>query len=81
MKGVGLYRTSEYSGFILVYRNTFESKVFVSDVTGSQKIQVSDSQVPLYIYKIYVDTVSSLDYLFLKLLCHIYIFFAFEWDQ
>ena len=33
-KCVGLYRTSEYSGFILVYRNTLGPKVFVSDVTG-----------------------------------------------
>jgi hypothetical protein len=41
-KCVGLYRTSEYSGFILVYRNTLGPKVFVSDVTGIKKIQVSD---------------------------------------
>ena len=38
-KCVGLYRMSEYTGFILVYRNTRDHK-FLLDVTGCRKTKV-----------------------------------------
>ena len=40
-KCVGLYRMSEYSGFILVNRNSLEPSI-LSDVTGCRKTQVFD---------------------------------------
>jgi len=40
-KSVELYRISEYSGFILVNGKLWDHKC-LSDVTGSQKRQVSD---------------------------------------
>ena len=40
-KCVGLYRISEYLGFILVNKNTVDH-TFLSDVTECQKTRVSD---------------------------------------
>jgi hypothetical protein len=41
-KCVRLYKTSEYSGFILVNSNTVRDHKFLSDVTGCRKSQVLD---------------------------------------
>ena len=41
-KCVGLYRMSEYSGFILVLIGILRNDQFLSDVTGCLKTRVSD---------------------------------------
>ena len=47
-KWVGLYRMSEYSGFILVNRNTLGPSIFVRCHRMSGKLRCWIAQVPLY---------------------------------
>ena len=49
-KCVGLYRMSEYSGFILVYRNNFGSINFYWFWQDVRKLRCRIAQVPLYIH-------------------------------
>ena len=48
-KYLGLYKMSEYSGFILVNRNTFELKKIVRCHSMSENFRCRIAQVPLYI--------------------------------
>jgi hypothetical protein len=51
-KWVGLYRMSEYSGFILVNRNTSETINFCRMSQDVGKLSCRIAQVPLYIYSL-----------------------------